>query len=69
VKTTKNQIETSARIVGHHNDVLNAIQQLNGDRTKTKWSLRYFIRQATWHLLDSAWEMEDNDRGGEKQGV
>jgi hypothetical protein len=48
---------------------LNAIQQLNGDRTKTKWSLRYFIRQATWHLLDSAWEMEDNDRGGEKQGV
>lgn len=67
VKTPKDQIETSAGIVGNRNDVLNAIRQLNGDRTETKWPLRYFIRQVTWHLLDHAWEMDDRGPSGEEE--
>jgi hypothetical protein len=27
--------------------------------TKKPWSPRYFVRRATWHLLDHAWEIED----------
>ena len=28
-------------------------------RGATKWTLRYFIRRAAWHVLDHAWEIED----------
>lgn len=30
-----------------------------GPRGGTRWSPRYFVRRAAWHVLDHAWEVED----------
>ncbi|HXH23012.1 MAG TPA: hypothetical protein VNN10_13375, partial [Dehalococcoidia bacterium] len=30
-----------------------------GPRGGRRWSPRYFVRRAAWHLLDHAWEIED----------
>jgi hypothetical protein len=30
-----------------------------GPRGGKKWSARYFVRRAAWHVLDHAWEIED----------
>ena len=34
-----------------------------GRRTAPLWSVRSFIRRATWHVLDHAWEIEDRTVG------
>ncbi len=35
-----------------------------GARGGRRWSARYFVRRAAWHVLDHAWEIEDrSDRG------
>lgn len=33
-----------------------------GPRGGQRWSPRYFIRRAAWHLLDHAWELEDRSQ-------
>ncbi len=30
-----------------------------GPRGSTRWTPRYFVRRAAWHILDHAWELED----------
>jgi hypothetical protein len=30
-----------------------------GPRGGKRWSARYFVRRAAWHVLDHAWEIED----------
>lgn len=30
-----------------------------GPRGGSRWSARYFVRRAAWHVLDHAWEIED----------
>jgi hypothetical protein len=30
-----------------------------GPRGGLRWTARYFMRRATWHILDHAWEIED----------
>ena len=30
-----------------------------GSRGGRRWSARYFVRRAAWHVLDHAWEIED----------
>jgi hypothetical protein len=30
-----------------------------GPRGGKRWTVRFFIRRATWHVLDHAWEIED----------
>jgi hypothetical protein len=30
-----------------------------GERGGTRWTPRYFVRRAAWHVLDHAWEIED----------
>jgi hypothetical protein len=30
-----------------------------GPRGGTRWTARYFLRRAAWHVLDHAWEIED----------
>ena len=30
-----------------------------GPRGGKRWSARYFVRRAVWHVLDHAWEIED----------
>ena len=30
-----------------------------GPRGGRRWSARYFVRRAAWHVLDHAWEIED----------
>jgi len=30
-----------------------------GPRGGLRWTPRYFVRRATWHILDHAWEIED----------
>ena len=34
----------------------------NPNAVKKRWSPRYFVRRATWHILDHAWEIEDRAR-------
>jgi len=31
----------------------------NATKVKTRWSPRYFVRRAAWHVLDHAWEVDD----------
>ncbi len=31
----------------------------NPTKVKKRWSPRYFVRRAAWHVLDHAWEIED----------
>jgi hypothetical protein len=33
--------------------------QAEGPRGGRRWSPRYFVRRAAWHVLDHAWEIED----------
>jgi hypothetical protein len=30
-----------------------------GPRGGKRWTARYFVRRAAWHVLDHAWEIED----------
>ncbi len=30
-----------------------------GERGGKRWTARYFVRRAAWHVLDHAWEIED----------
>ncbi|HEU4672671.1 MAG TPA: hypothetical protein VFS32_07225 [Candidatus Limnocylindrales bacterium] len=30
-----------------------------GPRGGKRWSIRYYVRRAAWHVLDHAWELED----------
>jgi hypothetical protein len=30
-----------------------------GPRGGSRWTPRYFVRRAAWHILDHAWEIED----------
>lgn len=32
---------------------------LQGPRGGSRWTPRYFVRRAAWHILDHAWEIED----------
>jgi hypothetical protein len=34
-----------------------------GPRGGKRWSARYFVRRATWHVLDHSWEIEDRSSG------
>jgi hypothetical protein len=34
-----------------------------GPRGGRRWSARYFVRRAAWHVLDHAWEIEDRSAG------
>ena len=34
-----------------------------GPRGGKRWSAPYFVRRATWHVLDHAWEIEDRSSG------
>jgi hypothetical protein len=36
----------------------------NPNAVKKRWAPRYFVRRATWHVLDHAWEIEDRARPG-----
>jgi hypothetical protein len=36
----------------------------NPNNTRTRWTPRYFLRRAAWHVLDHAWEIEDRSSGG-----
>lgn len=31
----------------------------HGPRGGARWTPRYFVRRAAWHVLDHAWEIED----------
>jgi hypothetical protein len=31
----------------------------NANATRNRWSPRYFVHRAAWHVLDHAWEIED----------
>jgi hypothetical protein len=35
-----------------------------GPRGGVRWTLRYFVRRAAWHVLDHAWEIEDRTPHG-----
>jgi hypothetical protein len=35
------------------------VEALLGAEEPTTWPRRYFLRRATWHVLDHAWELED----------
>lgn len=37
----------------------------NPNAVKKRWSPRYFVRRAAWHILDHAWEIEDRARSAD----
>lgn len=65
VKTAKGAMETEDGLHAHRAAVAAALRDhaAQGEPAR-KWPLRYFIRRATWHVLDHAWEMEDKDLTG-----
>lgn len=65
VKTPKGAMFTPDGLSAHRDAVLHAITRHNArGESARRWPLRYFIRRATWHVLDHAWEMEDKDLSG-----
>ena len=62
VRTPKGVMFTPEGLTTHRDAVCEAIRDHNSrGETARRWPLRYFIRRATWHVLDHAWEMEDKD--------
>jgi hypothetical protein len=61
----------SGRDAGHvRQAVLDALAEAprtgrvpEGPRGGKRWTVRYFIRRAAWHVLDHAWEIEDRAGG------
>jgi hypothetical protein len=67
VRTPKGAMSTPEGLVEHREAVVHAIRQHNArGEPARKWPLRYFVRRATWHVLDHAWEMEDKDLTGQQ---
>ncbi len=68
VRTDKDAMATPDGFARHRDAVCRAIREYNerGEPAR-KWPLRYFIRRATWHVLDHAWEMEDKDLSGQER--
>jgi hypothetical protein len=65
VNTVKGTMDTPDGLEANRVAVCEAIRTINATSdTPTKWPLRYFIRRATWHVMDHAWEMEDKDLTG-----
>lgn len=70
VRTPKGAMATPEGLVEHRDAVCQAIREHNSrGEPARKWPLRYFIRRATWHVLDHAWEMEDKDLTGTSKDV
>lgn len=66
IRTPPRVMYTPDGLAEHREAVCAAIRDLNArGEPARKWPLRYFIRRATWHVLDHAWEMEDKDLTGE----
>jgi hypothetical protein len=62
VKTPRDVMYTDEGLRKHRDAVCEAIRDHNArGESARRWPLRYFIRRATWHVLDHAWEMEDKD--------
>lgn len=40
-------------------DVAHVLRAARSAGGETRWSPRYFLRRATWHVLDHVWEIED----------
>jgi hypothetical protein len=68
VMTAKGSMSLQDGLAAHRLAVCDAIRTTNasGDMS-TKWPIRYYIRRATWHVMDHAWEMEDKDLTGQAQ--
>jgi len=66
VSTPKGGMDTPEGLAAHREAVVEAIRQINADPDMAMmWPLRYFIRRATWHVMDHAWEMQDKDLTGQ----
>ena len=48
-----------APIEGIHEAVMERCLELAEHPQETKWPLPYFLRRATWHVVDHLWEIED----------
>jgi hypothetical protein len=53
--------ERATVLVGLERAVVEGIPA--GPRGGKRWSAPYFVRRATWHVLDHAWEIEDRSSG------
>ena len=49
--------ERAMVLEGLERAITDGIQE--GPRGGKRWSARYFVRRAVWHVLDHAWEIED----------
>ena len=45
-------------------EVAQVLRAATSDGVTTKWPPRYFLRRATWHVLDHVWEIEDKAEPG-----
>jgi hypothetical protein len=62
VQSPIRSLNTEAGLQAHRDAICEAIERVNAhDAELARWPVRYFIRRATWHVLDHAWEMEDKD--------
>jgi hypothetical protein len=50
--------ERAAVVEGLERALVDGIPE-KGPRGGARWSARYFVRRAAWHVLDHAWEIED----------
>ena len=50
--------ERAAVLEGLERALVDGIPE-KGPRGGARWSARYFVRRAAWHVLDHAWEIED----------
>jgi len=55
--------ERASVIEGLERALVDGIPQ-KGPKGGARWSARYFVRRAAWHVLDHAWEIEDRSSAG-----
>ena len=55
--------ERAAVLEGLERALIDGIPE-KGPRGGARWSARYFVRRAAWHVLDHAWEIEDRSSAG-----
>jgi hypothetical protein len=54
----------------HRNSYVRAIRQYNAaGKSARSWRLQFLLRHTAYHVMDHAWEMEDNDLTSEVAGL
>ena len=69
IRAPEGAVLTENERIAFCDDYCDAIRVHHGEgRLARTWPLRFLIRHTAFHTMDHAWEMEDKDLSGEREG-